>query len=466
VQNRSKYLAKNTGILSISSFSSKILIFFLVPIYTSVLSTAEYGSFDLITSTLQLIMPIVTCNIYEGVMRFAMEKSVDKKQVASIGIKYIALGTGILGFFIIINNILDIWQIFIENSLLIFLYFFSNVLNQYLIQLTKGLEKVRDMAIAGVLSTIVTVSLNIIFLLYLKLGLQGFYLSYIIGFFISALFLMLRIRYHQYLSYKIDKSLEKEMTHYSAPLIMNSLGWWANNASDRYVVTWLCGIAVNGVYSVSYKVPSIFAAIQQIFIQAWQISAVKEHNAEDSKRFYGRALDSLNYITCLLCMLLILFVKVIATILFQKDFFEAWVYVPFLLVSGVFNSASGILGPVLTANMNAKAMGISALIGSLSNIVLNIILVIPLGAQGAAIATAISSFIIYECRKWFSKELVDFVKYPRMLFSWTLIICQAILMIYTHKYWLQVLMIFLLCIIYLDTLKDIIRIGKEIASRK
>ena len=74
MNTKAKYLIKNTGILTISNFSSKILVFLLVPLYTSVLSTAEYGTYDLAISTVTLLYPILTVNIVDAVMRFAMDK--------------------------------------------------------------------------------------------------------------------------------------------------------------------------------------------------------------------------------------------------------------------------------------------------------------------------------------------------------------------------------------------------------
>ena len=84
-------LVKNTGLLSISSFASKILVFLLVPLYTSVLSTEEYGAFDLMQTTVLLLLPILSINIYDAVMRFIMDENYDKKVVVSIGVKYVIL---------------------------------------------------------------------------------------------------------------------------------------------------------------------------------------------------------------------------------------------------------------------------------------------------------------------------------------------------------------------------------------
>ena len=47
------------------------------------------------------------------------------------------------------------------------------------------------------------------------------------------------------------------MRGYSIPLIFNGVAWWMNNSIDKYFVTVICGAAQNGIYAVSYKIPTI-----------------------------------------------------------------------------------------------------------------------------------------------------------------------------------------------------------------
>ena len=49
--NRYKQLMKNMGLLTIGNFASKLLSFLLVPLYTNVLTTKEYGTFDIVVTT-------------------------------------------------------------------------------------------------------------------------------------------------------------------------------------------------------------------------------------------------------------------------------------------------------------------------------------------------------------------------------------------------------------------------------
>ena len=58
-QKRNKYLLKNTVIFSIGNFGTKIISFFLVPLYTNILTTREYGTVDLIY-TIGMVLLFVT----------------------------------------------------------------------------------------------------------------------------------------------------------------------------------------------------------------------------------------------------------------------------------------------------------------------------------------------------------------------------------------------------------------------
>ena len=277
MDGKTKYLLKNTSILAISNFSSKLLVFLLVPLYTNILSTEEYGTYDLIMSTIQFVTPFFTLNITDGVLRYLMEKAVVKKEVKIIGFKYIVLSNIGVVVCLSINHYFNFWPRLKELELYVFLYFFFYVFNQLFIQTAKGQEQVKALGIAGIISTVVSLVSNILLLVIFSCGLKGFFTAYILGQALSALYLYNMTSYYDDISVHVNKYLEKDMLKYSLPLIGATVGWAVNNVSDRYIVTWLCGLAVNGIYSVSYKIPTIINMVQNIFIQAWVISSIKEY---------------------------------------------------------------------------------------------------------------------------------------------------------------------------------------------
>ncbi len=455
MDSRFKYLIKNTSVLTIGSFSSKILVFLLVPLYTSILSTEEYGQYDLIATTIQMLMPVLAVSMYEGAMRFIMDKSKPNGQVVSIGFRFAMIGIVIFTALVLLNKFFRFWDFAADFWLYIIFYFTFSLLNQYANQLARGFEQVRTIAISGVISTVIVVGCNILFLLVLKLGLKGFFLAYILSYIVTGLYVFNKLKITKYFEKVTDTGLQREMLSYSAPLILNTIGWWANNSLDKYVVTWLCGVAVNGVFSVSYKIPSILNVLQGIFIQAWQISAIRETDSKDSAAFYGGILDAVNILMSFCCMVLIALTIPIAKLLFAKEFFYAWQYAPFLLLSSVINAAGGILGPVLSARRDSKSMGLAALYGALSNLILNVLLVYLIGVQGAAIATAISSFVIFQFRlKAVGKEGIT-INYVKVVAPWVMMAVQSMLMIYTKMYYLQAITILLYCIIIRKDLKEL-----------
>ena len=426
-----KYLIKNIGLLTISNFGSKILIFLLVPLYTSVLSTADYGSYDIVITTINLLLPILTINISESVMRFSLEKGNNSKETLSIGLKVIVKAWMILALAIVINNIFNIIVVIKTYSLYMLFLFIVTSLYQLCSQYARGTEKIADLSIAGVISSLTMVIMNILFLLCFKFGIYGFFLANILSHFFAIIYYFFKLKiYKQIVRTKPLNRFSKSMTDYSKPLILNSISWWINTASDRYIVAWMCGVAVNGVYSIAYKIPSIVEVFQSIFLQAWQISAITSYNDDDNEIFFSRIYSIYNLLMVLLCSSIIIIVKLIAGMMFANEFYEAWVFVPILLLANIFGAMSGLIGGVFSAVKDTKIYSYSTMIGAIVNIVLNLILIKFVGVIGAAIATAISYFVVWVIRMVNAKKYIKLrINIKRDLVVYFILVLQAVLMI-------------------------------------
>ena len=445
--NKFLYLFKNMGFLFIGSFSSKILVFLLVPLYTAVLSTAEYGSYDLIYTTVQLLAPLLTLNIVDGILRFTVDTDLaGRKGIFTIGIKYIAISVVIvLAVAAVCAQVFHI-DIISEFFLEFILMYIAYLLNQFAILFARGLDDTLGTAIGGIIGTACMVSLNLLFLLVFKLGLKGYFYANILSWLIPVIYLVIRDKMMGYLEWKqlggAGKALEKRVVSYCFPLVFNTMSWTINNLSDRYVVTWMCGIDANGIYSVSYKIPAILNSIQSIFISAWQLSAIKELQSKDGPEFFSKTYQGCHSIMVLLCSGLIAATRIMAGLMFANAFYSAWEFVPVLLLYVVFNTLSGTIGGVFTAAMDSKAFANSALVGATTNIVLNFVFVYFWGVMGAAVATVISSIVIWGMRFYYSKRHITWLLNMKKCYAdFVLLVVQAVLMtVITHPagYILQV----------------------------
>lgn len=251
------------------------------------------------------------------------------------------------------------------------------------------------------------------------------------------------------------------MIEYSIPMGLGNIGWWVNNVSDRYIVTWICGLSANGVYSVAYKIPSLLSMFQQIFNQAWTISAVKEYDQNNSK-FYSTIYKAYNMCMVITCSGLILFDKLIAKILFGADFYEAWKYAPFLMISVVFGAMVQLLGGIFSAAKESKAFGNTILVGAVANTIMNVVLVYMYGPIGAAIATSLSYMLIWGLRLYkVTRRMKLDISLARDVLSYALLYIQAtLLMSYSYKmsgYCLQFGLFIAVLILYFGDIKVVLK---------
>ena len=390
-----RYLLGNIGLFSVSNLVSKILVFLLVPLYTNVLTTYEYGVADVMQVTLLLLVPALTLNIGEAALRFGIENADKRGGILKTGISHllradaVTVGLCIVAFAFVDEGIK--WYI-----LLFAILFMANSCFEFLVLYFQGCEEVPTVVVGSVTSTVVMIVSNIVFLLVIRIGLNGYLYSQIIAYAVSsAVMTVLGIKHGVIRDVKEDRELSAQMVSYGVPLIAYSTGSWVNNAADRYIVLALCGAAVNGVYGVAYKIPAILMVFQRIFAQAWQMSATKSYKDDKSSEFFTQMYRAYNCFMVIGCAILILLVRPIALFMFRKDFFEAWRFVPPLLISVIFGALTGFLGSICLAFKDSKSMGVATSAGAVANVAMNLAFIPKYGAMGAAVATALSYAIMW-----------------------------------------------------------------------
>lgn len=458
--NRYKYLFKNIGLLTLSNFATKLLSFFLVPLYTNILTTTEYGTYDLFHSTIGVLLPILTLNIQEAVLRFSIDKKKNRDSIVSISAKYLIISNLIVVMGLYVNRLLNLSTIVVQYSLLFFLMFFVQSLFGVMSSYIRGIDRVTDLSISSVITSIVTIACNIIFLIVFKWGLVGYFMANIIGPLVQCVYLMLRSNYIKHIKLIKYLSEEKEMTTYSKPLIANSIAWWVNHASDRYIIVFFCGLAENGIYSVASKIPSILNVFQNIFNQAWTLSAVREFDSEDKNGFFSNTYKTYNCLMTILCSGIILLDKPLAKFLYAKDFYVAWKYVPWLTIAILFGALSGYVGGLFSAVKDSKIFATSTTIGAVVNLILNFLLTPHYGAMGAAFATAISYLLVWAFRFYQSQKYIKLrVNTRRDIISYIFLGVQTLIMLIIEG---SVMYIFTgtlfvgICLIYIKDIKIVI----------
>lgn len=462
--NRYNRLLKNTGMLFVGNFVSKILSFFMVPFYTSVLTTSDYGTADLITTVVLLVLPAFSVLMECAVMRFTLEQTTDRKQVFTIA--FVVSTAGFL-VAICISPVVLLWEPLRQYYGFVIMYYVVSWVYNIVSSYVKGLDKLSITTIAGVIHTFAFLGLNIFFLAICKIGVHGYLLSINLSNLISIIFLVIVCKlYKNFVRLKkIDWNLTREMIRYSVPLIPNYMSWWVNNMSDKFILTALCGTSVNGIYSVAYKIPSLLNSVTSIFASAWSISSVENFGSDESVRFFNRIYGLYSAFLLIMASGLILITKPMGKVLFSNDFFEAWRITPILVLAYVFSALAQQVESIFSASKQTMKIFYASLIGAMVNIILNLLLIPTLTSYGAAIATMIGYITIWAiCMKNSRTIMVMDFNLRRIILSSVTILIEivAVLTDYVAGYFVAAICV---CCVLVINYKEIANILEMVRKK-
>lgn len=382
---------KNVGIFAISNFASKILVFLLVPLYTHIMSTSDFGTSDLIMSIISVVFPVFSLCVSEGVLRFGLDKKWDKTEVFTLGLVIIGAGFIILLFFYPIIKLLVKDFIY-----LFYLLYLANSLNTYFNQFARALDKIALIGILGVLNSITIVGFNIIFLLYLEWGIQGYLLAYLLSYFISAIIFFYKGNMYKYINLqKIEKKYCIELLKYSIPLIPNRINWWLISVSNRYILQIISGSHYVGIYSAASRLPNVLTTIYGIVQQALQLSVIESYENNQSESVY-QVINRIMKTILAICVVIVgIVITSLSNWIFGIEFQLAWRLVPILLLATYFGSLHGNLITLYIAKKETKILLLNSIIGAFISILSNFFLIMFLNLYGAAISFFITYFVTW-----------------------------------------------------------------------
>lgn len=446
-------LSKNIGLFTICKFGQRFLSFFLVPVYTNFLTTGEYGTIDIIVNIVSLLIPIITIGISSSVMRFTMQNPKDNRYL-SYGFTVSFTGLLILCMIGAFFSFFPVSVLGREYYVLVVMlgacYIFYNLFTDYL----RGIGRVSLMVLASAVNTLVNLVLNIVFIVIFNFGIYGYILGNCCGMVSAVILVEFREKiFRKRLSCgQLDREEKREVINYSVPLIISSIAWWINSSLDRFFIVAIKGASDNGIYSVAYKIPNILASFEQVFSQAWLLSAVKEYDKDDKDGYFANMFKMYNSIMTMICAIIILFNILLSRILYAKEFYEAWKCVPILLLATLFLCLKTFWGVIFTAVKNTKISAFISIFSAAVNTLLNLILIPKNGVLGAGIATFISYFSIYMISLILSRKYIDMkINYIKEEVAHVLILIQAICATTaSHLYVVQIIVVLFLFVLFYE----------------
>ena len=223
---------------------------------------------------------------------------------------------------------------------------------------------------------------------------------------------------------------------YSLPMIPTTIFWWITNVSDRYMVTWICGDAANGVYSAAYKIPTLITLLCAVFYEAWQFSAVKDSEQKTKSDFFAKVFGYYSGLMFLGGAAIVLLSKLFVKILLADTYADAATYIPTLTAAAVFSALTTFMGSVYLVKKKSMLSFLTSMLGAAMNVLLNVILIPIIGAQGAAVATVVSYVAVFVVRTATAQRQISFyINYVRLIINTLLFAAECAVAVIAPPYW-------------------------------
>ena len=464
--SKGKDLAKNTAIVSIGKICTQLITFFLLPVYTAVLSNEEYGVVDLLNTLTSLLLPIVTLQIEQGIFRYLIDcRENNEKQIKLI--------TTIIRFMIIQSIACIVIFLcvspFIHNEYKYFLIanLLMGIFSSLLLQICRGLGDNATYAIGSFITGAFTVVLNVIFIVAFRWGAYGMLGAIAISNFICSVYIFLKRKIYKYIKPKqFDKKILKEIIKYSVPLIPNMISWWIVSASDRTIISAVIGIAQNGIYSAANKFSGVFTTLYSVFNLTWTESASININSEDRDEFFSKILDFVIRFFGCLCLGTIAVMPFAFNILINEKFAEAYYQIPILILGSVFNILVSFVGSIYVAKKLTKEIAKTSIISAVINIFVNIALIKSIGLYAASISTVIAYALMFIYRWIDVKKYVKFNVNKILMFALTIMYGITIFTYYLKNTMISVVVLVIVVVFAIITNLNSVSYLKQIVKDK
>ena len=404
--NKYARLLANTAVFTVGKLLSKLLTFFMISLYTSCLTEAEFGTAELITNMANLLIPLACVGISEGIFRSAAARDGDKEAFFTNGLLVYGIGSVV---FLCLCPILGLFPRFAGSVWLIAAYVVVANLHTVVSQYLCAIGRTKLFAGQGILNTALVIGLNILFLPVLDYGVTGYVCSIILADLLTTVFLIAMTRLWRAVKPRtVSRRTVKTMLRFCLPLVPTTIFWWITGVSDRYMVAAMVSEEVNGLYAAAYKIPNLLIYAISIFDSAWKLSVSAEDDPAACAAFYSKVWRAYTTLAFIGGGCLILASHLCARILFAAAYEEAWVYIPTLTFATVFTALCTFLGSVYFASRKTMGSMLTAMAGAALNVALNLTLIPTFGAMGASVATFASYFAVCLLRLVTGRRLIPF----------------------------------------------------------
>lgn len=421
---------KTSGIFFVGSILSKVITFFLLPIYTKYISPDDYGFYDLSITYITVITSLLFFDIWVSVMRYMYDKDNIKYKSSVIKSGFTIFGFSTCLYFIL--SIILIFALDVKYIELILLFGITTNVQTLYSFIARGFHKNIEFAISGIINTLVTAIFNILLIVTFHFNYSSLYIAAILGNIFQIFYLEFKLKILRGLfKSKFDKALTIHMFRYTLPLCINSVSYWLLTSYNRIVISRNLSLADNGLYAIGNKFIMVITLLTTCFTYAWQdLAFSKAESDTDPGKFYSKACNMYLKFLGLGTAVILPVYNIIFPIIVDEQYSKAKGIIPLFLLMSVFNAYVTFTGGIFHAIKSTMTIFYSMIVSCLLNVLMANYFVEIMGLNGASLSTLLSLLLCIVIRVVYLKKNMRFrVDFKLIVYIFSLILISSFIYI-------------------------------------
>jgi O-antigen/teichoic acid export membrane protein len=397
-----KNLGKQTLIYGLGHIMARLVTFLLLPLYTHTFTQEEYGAISLAYAFMGFAIILYRYGMDTALMKFSIQSKGEEQIKYTSVIIITQLITSTIFSLILYLLRYDIAEFVLglnrpDWMLSLIIILFLDAFWNLPMLILRSEEKAVTFISFSLVNVILTMALNIYFVIHLNEGVDGVLKANIIA---SGLvsFLSLPIIFRITKIKFLKKEILLKVLSFSLPFLPAGLFTMIMELSDRYIIEWLLGTAEVGLYSAGKKMGMLGLTAVMGFNMGWTPFFLKRGKNKNAKKQFKIITTIFLGVMGYICLLVSLWISeimrfsVFGSPLIGIEFWECEPIVSLILLGYFFFGTYVIQLPGVYIKEITGWIPLFRVIGA-SVLVLSSIITIPIfGIYGAAIAVVIAFF--------------------------------------------------------------------------
>jgi O-antigen/teichoic acid export membrane protein len=400
---------RDGAVYTIPSILSYGISFFLIPLYTRVLTPTDYGALDMITVFGSLVALTVALEVSQAVARFYQDEKTDdgKRVLASTALWFTVIAFTVflivaLAFVPELSLIVIGAPGFDDVFRLGIIFIWVNGLFYLLKNQLRFELRSRAYSTVSIVHSLTTAGASVLLAYVLRFGIYGFLAGMIIG---TAAGTLLGLYYLKTtFQFRFDPTKLKTMLAFSIPLVPSSIAVFVSMYIDRLMINYYLSLEEVGLYGIGYRLASVSTLVLVGFQMALTPLVYKHYHEPETPHQLATIFRTFLAIAVVIFLILSLFADVALWILTTPAYYAASQVVVFL-VPAILLSQMYIFAPGIgIAKKTHLFVWINAG-GAILNIFFNWMLIPRVGYVGAGIATLMGYACVFGAYMYYSQKL-------------------------------------------------------------